>query len=82
MGELSRVARKWVILSFFHPISLHNLHRRVTEVLTGRKGCRYTHSKREIRFVGEEKGLELVTFKGQVPYLKDLWIAVFEKKTN
>ncbi len=74
--ELSRVSRRWVIVSFFHPVSLHNLQRQVVRAVTGRRSIRYAHHPATIRRMAEEAGLRVWKWGAQTPYLRDLWVAV------
>jgi len=79
-GELARVSRKWIIVSFFHPVSVHNLKRRLVSLFTQRPVCRFSYSKDEIQNAGRVNRLRLIEFKAQSAYRKDLWAAAFEKK--
>lgn len=77
--ELARVTRKWVVVSFFHPWSLHQLQRQLSALLLGRRSCRFSFTPRQIQEAGEATGLKLRNKKAQLPYLRDLWAAVFLK---
>lgn len=78
--ETARISRKWIVFSFFHPLSLHNMTRKIHGVLTGRKGCRFAYSPSEIDHACQKSDLVFWKKKAQLPYLKDLWAAAYIKK--
>jgi SAM-dependent methyltransferase len=78
--ELARVSKKWVVLSFFHPISLHNFSRIVNRLL-GSKSWRFTHHHRHIIRTGRAANLKPCGIQAQAPFLRDLWAAAFLKET-
>jgi ubiquinone/menaquinone biosynthesis C-methylase UbiE len=82
MSELARVTHRWVIVSFFHPLSFHNLQRKVRTLLGGNSGCRYPHKPGMVQDAARVGGLELKWTAAQLPYLKDLWAAVFVKQAK
>ena len=76
LRELSRVARQKVILTFFHPISLHSARRWIQGKLTGRPSRRARFGTKTLAAEAGEAGLEVELTRGLRPYLKDLWFAV------
>jgi len=79
LRELARVSNQWVVVSFFHPLSLHHLQRRTSALITGRKGSRYSFTLGQIRKAGSVSGLRIWKKTAQLPYLRDLWAAVLLK---
>ena len=79
LAELARVSRGWVILSFFHPLSLHNAARRLRGMFSGRKGNRFPCSRAFL--AREARGLGLLPRRwiAQGPCLRDLGAVLFEK---
>ena len=81
LKELARVSRMWIIVSFFHVVSAHNLKRSLSAALSGRKGCRFATRMRDMEIAGKEAGLRVKLKAAQAPFLKDLWAVVFMKET-
>ena len=71
LGELARVSRGWVILSFFHPLSLHNLVRRSRTLFTGNKGNRFTCTPRFLVDKGNAFGLHPCRWIEQPPLWRE-----------
>jgi SAM-dependent methyltransferase len=80
--ELARITRKWVVVSFFHPWSLHHLQRSLSTLLLHRKSCRFSFTLKQVHEAGEVAGLKLWNKTAQLPYLRDLWAAVFLKEVK
>ncbi len=72
LRELSRVSRRFVVLSWFHPLSLHHLRR----ALSG-DSTRFTLTRGQMLAEASEAGLEFEAARAQAPYLRDLWLARF-----
>jgi SAM-dependent methyltransferase len=79
LSEAARVTRCWVIASFFHPCSLHNLQRKAGRALGGAAASRHAIWPAEIRRAAGMAGLEMKWTAAQLPFLKDLWAALFIK---
>lgn len=79
ISEAARVARQCLVVSFFHPISLHNLKRKTRALITGKRGCRYTYRPHEIEQAASRVGLKMVKKTAQRPYLNELWAALFQR---
>ena len=75
LRELARVSRRFVVLTWFHPVSAHHLRR----LLAG-DSARHSQTLGELRREAGEAGLVLRAWRAQAPYLRDLWIARFEIK--
>ena len=73
LRELARVSRRFVVLSWFHPFSFHNLRRRLT-----RDSQRYTLTRAQLVEEAQSAGLVLEQFRAQAPFLRDLWLARFQ----
>ena len=75
--EACRVAKRYVVISFFHPISAHGLRRRLVELLTGRARTRHALSLGTIRSWMDSRGFRLHRFGAESRYLRDFWLASF-----
>jgi hypothetical protein len=73
LKELARVSRRYVVLTWFHPVSLHHLRR-----LFARDSMRFALTRRQIVDEASEAGLSLDASRAQLPYLRDLWLARFK----
>ena len=77
--ELCRVARKYVVLSYFSSLSVASLKRRLRRAPTGGKsGKNYTPLKEVEAYFGQA-GFRLVKDFAQTPILRTLHLAVFER---
>jgi SAM-dependent methyltransferase len=72
LAEMARVARNFVIVSFFHPCSAHNAMR-----VLGGGGGRFSTTLARLQREARKVGLVLEAAKGEMPYFKDLWVARF-----
>lgn len=79
LSRLARLSRRHVLVSFHHPVSLHNLARALRRLLTGRRGDRHAVLLSRLVREAAPHGLRLVRAKALSPYLRDLWVALFEK---
>jgi ubiquinone/menaquinone biosynthesis C-methylase UbiE len=77
--EAARVAGRYVVISFFHPISIHGLSRRCKETLSGRARTRFslTHAKLSAWFA--EEGFVSTKSTADSAYLRDFWVAAFRR---
>jgi ubiquinone/menaquinone biosynthesis C-methylase UbiE len=74
--ELCRVARQFVVLSYFSPRSATSLKRRIT----GRESHRYATPLHEVAGYFEACGFRFVKDFAQLPLLHTLHVAVFERR--
>ena len=79
LGEATRVAKDYVLVTFFHPYSLHALSRRSKEILAGRARTRFGLQPALLKQWMGELGFELAHQKADAAYRKDLWIASFRR---
>jgi SAM-dependent methyltransferase len=79
IDEAARAARRFVVVSFFHPVSAHNLTRRLSEVLRGR--ARTRHALRPARLVRWlcDAGFRPLGFAAEARFRRDLWLGAFER---
>lgn len=76
LRELGRVARGKVVITFFHPVSFHNLQRWVERILLGRRSPRVCFTARTLAREAAAAGLRLECTRAVRAYAKDLWFAV------
>jgi SAM-dependent methyltransferase len=79
LAEAARVAGRFVVVSFFHPVSLHGLRRRLTALVRRRPPHRHVLGARRLTRMLYPHGFRLCALRAQLPYLRELWIAVFER---
>ena len=75
LKELARVARRYVLLTWFHPVSFHHLRR-----LLSRDSRRFALTLRQLQDEALEAGLVLDASRAQAPFVRDLWLARFTLK--
>jgi len=80
LQEIARISRKWIVFSFFHPVSFHNATRKLQGVITGKKACRYAYSLDCMDAACREGGFVFWRKSAQLPYFKDLWAAAYQKR--
>ncbi|MBZ0150227.1 MAG: methyltransferase domain-containing protein, partial [Planctomycetes bacterium] len=76
VAEACRTARRFVVVSFFHPCSTHHLRR----CLAGWFGRPPTRFARSLGTVGRwfaEAGYTLQQHAAEAPFRRDLWLASF-----
>lgn len=79
VSELCRVARKYVVLSYFSNLSVTSFKRRL-RALTGRgKSAKYFTSLDEVEGYFNKAGFRLVKDFAQLHLLRTLHLAVFER---
>ncbi len=74
--EACRVARRFVVVSFFHPCSMHHLVRCVRGWF-GEPPTRFALPLAALRRRARAHGLALAHHAAERPYAKDLWLAAF-----
>jgi SAM-dependent methyltransferase len=78
IGEACRVARRFVVVSFFHPCSVHHVQRRVRTLL-GRPATRFVRTLRTVQRWFAAHGFVLATHAAEAPFTRDLWLATFTR---
>ncbi len=76
IAEACRTARRFVVVSFFHPCSAHHLSRRLRR-LSGRGATRHARTLRQIRADFARAGFTLAAHAADLPFARDLWLASF-----
>ena len=73
LGELTRVSRRFVVLSFFHPLSPHQALRHLKSAFTGRPIARYTVTVGRLRTELAALGWNVRAVHAQSRFRRDLW---------
>ncbi|HTF87006.1 MAG TPA: methyltransferase domain-containing protein [Planctomycetota bacterium] len=73
LKQLARVSRRYVVLTWFHPVSVHHLRR-----IFSRGSKRFALTQSQVEAEALEAGLVLDETRAQSPYLRDLWLARFK----
>lgn len=76
VAEACRVARRFVVVSFFHPCSLHHGQRRLQQLL-GRPLGRHAIALKRLRRWFAAAGYAEYRHAAQAPFVRDLWLASF-----
>lgn len=76
LAEACRVARRFVVVSFFHPVSVHHLQRLSRQAL-GAPATRFAASLGSVRRTAARHGFRLHAQAAQRPFARDLWLASF-----
>ena len=77
--ELCRVARKYVVLSYFSPLSVTSIRRKLRTLAGRRRSAKYYTPLAEVKRYFAEAGFRLVKDFAQTPFLRTLHLAVFER---
>lgn len=80
VAEACRVARRFVVVSFFHPCSAHALSRRLSDLLHRRAPTRHAVTLRRLRRLFGGHGFAPGRHAAELPYLRDLWVAAFVRE--
>lgn len=81
VSELCRVARRFVALSYFSPLSATSLQRKLRAALGGRKSEKHPTSLGEVEGYFRACGFRLVKDFAQMPLVHTLHVAVFERES-
>lgn len=81
IAEACRVARRFVVVSFFHPVSMHHLQRRARQWL-GTPATRFAMPLSSVRRVAGKQGFELHASTAQMRFARDLWLAAFVREAG
>lgn len=79
VAEACRTARRFVVISFFHPCSAHQLQRWLAGWFGGRT-TRFPTAPRRLRAWFHANGFDAATFAAEAAYRRDLWLAVFVRR--
>lgn len=79
VAELCRVTRKFIVLSYFSPVSVTSLKRRLRVAMGGRKSEKHPTSLGEVESYFAKAGFRLVKNFARMPLLHTLHLAVFER---
>lgn len=78
IAEACRVARRFVVVSFFHPCSVHHVRRRLRTLL-GRPPTRFACTLATMRRWFAVHHFTLATHTADGAFTRDLWLAVFAR---
>ena len=79
VNELCRVARKFVVLSYFSPLSVTSLRRKLHSLVGKKKSAKNYTPLAEVEGYFAKAGFRLVKDFAQTPFLRTLHLAVFER---
>jgi len=77
--ELCRVARKYVVLSYFSPASVTSVKRKLRVALGGRKSEKHSTPLSEVQGYFANAGFRLVRDFAQLPIIHTMHLALFER---
>lgn len=79
LGEAARISKRFVVVSYFHPISMHGLRRSLAVLVLGRARTRFSRWPAELDRWMAGHGFRRVQQAAQAPFLRDLWLAGYER---
>jgi ubiquinone/menaquinone biosynthesis C-methylase UbiE len=77
--ELCRVARQYVVLSYFSPASVTSLKRKLRVAMGGRTSAKHSTPLSEVRDYFGRVGFRFVQDLARMPLIHTLHVAVFER---
>ncbi len=77
--ELCRVARKYVALSYFSPMSVTSLKRKLRAAMGKRKSQKHSTPLSEVKKYFEGAGFKLVKDFSRTPFIHTMHLALFER---
>jgi len=77
--ELCRVARKYVALSYFSPVSVTSVKRKIRAALGGKKSDKHATPLSEVEGYFGKAGFKLVKDFAQLPLVHTMHLALFER---
>ncbi|MEC7584995.1 MAG: class I SAM-dependent methyltransferase [Planctomycetota bacterium] len=80
--EACRVARRFVVFSFFHPCSTHHLRRRSRDLWRRRAPTRFALTLGQIENWCQKNGFQRHAVAADMPYLRDLWVVAFARQPS
>ncbi len=81
IAEACRVARRYVVASFFHPCSAHHLQRWLRSAAGGRT-TRFARTLGAVERSFARHGFRLDRRAADLPLLRDLWVAGFVRRDS
>lgn len=78
LSEACRIARRFVVVSWFHPCSVHGLSRHLRGMV-GQRTYRYAVTTRRLRRWLQELGFAPHATAAQRPFVQDFWVASFTR---
>lgn len=81
LAEACRVARRFVVVSFFHPCSAHGASRLVSAWL-GAPPTRFSTTLGALRAHAAKHGFALAAAAAERAFVRDLWLAAFEREST
>jgi len=78
LESLRRVTRRWLLLSFHHPVSAHALARAMRRRFTGHRAERHAIWPATLRRLAEAHGFRLARLAALGRWRRDLWVAQLE----
>ncbi|MEO6593896.1 MAG: methyltransferase domain-containing protein [Planctomycetota bacterium] len=79
IADACRTARRFVVVSFFHPCSAHHLQRRLRQ-LTGGTPTRFALRLGRLAALFAEHGFVLHDKAADLAFARDLWVAAFVRR--
>ncbi len=79
IGELCRVSRNYVLISYLSPASYTMLKRRMRVVFGGKKSYQFATPLSELEKYFSEQGFELTKDFAQMPFFHTLHLAIFKR---
>lgn len=76
LAEAARVARRWIVVSFFHPLAVHGLVR----ALRGGARARHSVTPRRLARWLDAHGFAPAGFAAQFPWLREFWVGAFVRQ--
>jgi SAM-dependent methyltransferase len=80
LAEAARVARGWLVFTFFHPASAHALARSLACRLRARAPTRHARTLRWHERVLAEHGFARLRHAAEAPFRRELWAAAFTRR--
>lgn len=78
--EACRTARRFVVVSFFHPVSAHHVARWLADTLRRRAPTRHAVTLHRLSRWFAAHGFALTAHRAELPFGKDLWLATFTRQ--
>ncbi len=76
LSEMARVSRRWVLVSFFHSLSLQEARRRLKRVLFRRRLGRRSITFQRFRREALSAGLQVAAYRPLAPFLSEQWLVL------
>lgn len=80
IDEACRVANRFVVVSFFHPVSAHHWRRTLQAWWRGRSPTRFTRRLALLRRWFASHGFQLTGYAADRAFARDLWLAAFVRQ--